>query len=292
MRTKEELAFKGERISLTFRHIGTFTNTETNTIWGQGARSKIKEKAGRVIHGDPTETDRMIHAFGKENHQTDFNWDEYYGQGFDVVNFVTTMPATLFGSHDELADFCVRMCLIENGIRYNWADLDEVSPSIRDALTLQHTDGGAVGPVLVDPDGVTYISGDLEILLHVAELQQQERPPEPFDSRTQTPSRTLRERLRTIEELLSVWRAYQKVNSPGDFPDQLSAFEAELSGKPYLAGQAFGIEDCALWPVMRDIVRSQGSLVASRFPSLSLYYQRVGRRGCVKVVLDELQVGS
>jgi hypothetical protein len=32
----------------------------------------------------------MIRAFGQENHRShDFDWEAYYGKGFDVVNFVT-----------------------------------------------------------------------------------------------------------------------------------------------------------------------------------------------------------
>lgn len=77
----------GERISLTFRHIGTFLNADESKIYGQGARSKTKETAGTVIHGTE-ETDRMIQAFGEENHRSDFDWDKNYGQGFDVLHFV------------------------------------------------------------------------------------------------------------------------------------------------------------------------------------------------------------
>ena len=87
-----ELGFNGERISLTFRHIGTFVDAEKRTIWGQGASSKTKEHAKTLSVGQKAEKEgeRMIVAFGKENHQgAGFDWDAWYGDGFDVINFET-----------------------------------------------------------------------------------------------------------------------------------------------------------------------------------------------------------
>ncbi|KAJ7229980.1 hypothetical protein GGX14DRAFT_581726 [Mycena pura] len=57
-------------------------------IWGQGARGKTADAAGLVTHGEKESTDLLI-AFGAENQMTEFDWDEYYGAGFDVVSFTT-----------------------------------------------------------------------------------------------------------------------------------------------------------------------------------------------------------
>ncbi|KAJ9497345.1 hypothetical protein H2202_007149 [Exophiala xenobiotica] len=92
-----ELAFDGERISLTFRRIGTFIDSVRHTIWGQGATSKFKDKDGGarklLLQGAPEaeqQGEMMIRAFGQENHRSsDWDWDEWYGTGFDVVNFET-----------------------------------------------------------------------------------------------------------------------------------------------------------------------------------------------------------
>ena len=81
-----ENAFGGERISLTFRHIGTFVNKDQTRIWGQGAKGKTQETAGEVVRGG-VEAERLIEAFGEENHQSDFDWEKWYGEGFDVVHF-------------------------------------------------------------------------------------------------------------------------------------------------------------------------------------------------------------
>lgn len=86
----EERSYEGERISITFRHIGTFMDEESRKIWGQGAKGKTKSSAGGIPHGDTAQMEAMIVAFGKENHQAGFDWDAEYGEGFDVVNLVET----------------------------------------------------------------------------------------------------------------------------------------------------------------------------------------------------------
>lgn len=91
-KTEEELAFNEERISLTFRNVGTFTKPKDGTIWGQGATSKSAEDARVILQGPQAEKEgeRLIGAFGQENHQShDFDWHAQYGAGFDVVNFTT-----------------------------------------------------------------------------------------------------------------------------------------------------------------------------------------------------------
>ncbi|KAJ6603687.1 hypothetical protein B0H10DRAFT_2167222 [Mycena sp. CBHHK59/15] len=86
LKSEAEMREEGERISLTFRHIGTFLSADQQYIWGQGARGKTREAAGRVVHGSE-ESAALICAFGAENHMSDFDWDANYGAGFDVVNF-------------------------------------------------------------------------------------------------------------------------------------------------------------------------------------------------------------
>jgi hypothetical protein len=91
-KSPEELDFGGERISLTFRHIGTFINPVEGTIWGQGATEKEKQAAKKMLCGPEAERagEEMIKAFGLENHLSgDFDWGAVYGKGFDVVNFAT-----------------------------------------------------------------------------------------------------------------------------------------------------------------------------------------------------------
>lgn len=86
-RSDAERDFGGERISLTFRHIGTLLNAEQTRIWGQGATGKSKGEARTVINGVEDETEKMVRAFGTENHSSVRDWQSIYGDGFDVLNF-------------------------------------------------------------------------------------------------------------------------------------------------------------------------------------------------------------
>lgn len=85
IKAPEEQYQGGERISLTFRHIGTFLSSDEAWIWGQGATGKTRKTAGKVGHG--SEVGALIRAFGEENQRSDFDWDRNYGKGFDVLNF-------------------------------------------------------------------------------------------------------------------------------------------------------------------------------------------------------------
>lgn len=81
-----EKAYGGHRISLTFRHIGTFLSGDSNMIWGQGAVGKTKETARSVVNGDPEQSEKMVKAFGAENAASSINWQEIYGGGTDVLH--------------------------------------------------------------------------------------------------------------------------------------------------------------------------------------------------------------
>lgn len=87
-----ELDYGSERISLTFRYVGTFISPVRGMIWGQGATAKERQMAQKILSGVEAERagEAMIRAFGQENHRShDFDWETYYGTGFDVVNFVS-----------------------------------------------------------------------------------------------------------------------------------------------------------------------------------------------------------
>ena len=85
-KSEGERYINGERISLTFRNIGTFLSADGTKIWGQGAIAKSAGEARDVVT-DQEEVEKLIVWFGRENHQPDFDWQGVYGQGSDVVNF-------------------------------------------------------------------------------------------------------------------------------------------------------------------------------------------------------------
>jgi hypothetical protein len=97
----------GPRISLTFRHIGTFLTPLTppspsspagqaqaqQLIFGQGATGKTRAEARPVVHGGE-DAERLLAAFSAENQQSEFDWEKAYGEGFDVLHFTTGTPVS------------------------------------------------------------------------------------------------------------------------------------------------------------------------------------------------------
>ncbi|KMU80830.1 isochorismatase family protein [Coccidioides immitis RMSCC 3703] len=294
----EELAFNGERISLTFRHIGTFINPELDTIWGQGARSKTQDNAGKIIHGEASETERLIHAFGQENQQTVFDWDAHYGEGFDVVNFVTvTNSAKVVLTGDEVSNLQVLLCLVENGIRYDvLQSASDLPPSVRE--TLDPSPGDDV-PIYLDSDDKTCISGSINILTHIGTHRRAQDTPDPSipinDSGPQ-------DRLERAGKLLDAWRTIVSRPPSPSTEDLLVSLEPLTphldfvasflpAGQTYISAPiTFGIDDCAFWPVLRSIaLDDKGKMLLDRYPALVGYYWKVGRRACVKSVLEEMK---
>ncbi|EPQ64042.1 Bgt-3871 [Blumeria graminis f. sp. tritici] len=82
----EESAFNGGRISLTFRLIGTFLDSSGEKIWGQGATAKKRSDARFIKYKDTQEAERMIQAFKRENSDCNFDWQATYGNGFDSLH--------------------------------------------------------------------------------------------------------------------------------------------------------------------------------------------------------------
>lgn len=120
-RNEAELAFGGERISLTFRHIGTFLDPRQTMIWGQGACAKSRQDAHAAINGDEAHTEGLIRAFGIENHSSVLDWDGVYGDGFDVLNYTVSKEAEvplLFLSGVEEVDTRVENLLDSENIDY------------------------------------------------------------------------------------------------------------------------------------------------------------------------------
>lgn len=266
VKSAEESAFGGERISLTFRQIGTYLDPKANTIWGQGAVSKKAETAQAVIHGNRLETERLVRAFGQENRATQFDWNSVYGGGFNVVNFVTTSPAKLTLSGDAVADLRVKLGLGENGIRYEVVD-----------RSAEHQDGAAKRPVYTDSHGKS-VTGCLAILKHLAEQPNESTRPE-------VQNLTGGLHIPWIEDLRVRWRDHS-ANSPDIFDADLDHCEHALEGEHYLGGSVLSIDDCALWPVLWEIVQTQGAFDV-RFIHLNQYYHRVEKRGVVRTILDE-----
>ncbi|KAL9623944.1 MAG: hypothetical protein Q9204_007912, partial [Flavoplaca sp. TL-2023a] len=180
-KSEEDLSYGGERISLTFRQIGTFTNASNKKIWGQGARKKSQNSAGRVRAGDDAEMEAMVMAFGRENHQTNFDWQAEYGQGFDVVNLVATTKPKLSLCRDKIANLRVQLSLLEKKIPYDLEDKsnklggateDETSEQRRHrSVPWSHGLSNTENPTFKDTDeDSSETVGDLAILFYLEKL--------------------------------------------------------------------------------------------------------------------------
>lgn len=79
----DELAFDERRISLTFRTIATFRNRRTGQLNGQGSRSQKED-----VDDEQKQQMDLLMAFSAENKTgSQFDWDEHYGRGFNILNF-------------------------------------------------------------------------------------------------------------------------------------------------------------------------------------------------------------
>ena len=62
-------------------------------IFRQGTMGKTRAEARPVVHGGEA-AERLLAAFGAENHQSEFDWEMAYGEGFDVLHFTASTPAS------------------------------------------------------------------------------------------------------------------------------------------------------------------------------------------------------
>ena len=83
--SEAEKANGGRRISLTFRQIGTFLDTDKSTIWGQGAPGKTREQAKPALSGDREESERLVRMFGEENAGSEYR-EDIYAEGSNVLH--------------------------------------------------------------------------------------------------------------------------------------------------------------------------------------------------------------
>jgi nicotinamidase-related amidase/alkylated DNA repair dioxygenase AlkB len=95
----------GPRISLTFRHIGTWLDPSTGAVWGVGAKTRDRAEAelrararaalpdDERARRDREEAEQMIRLFREENVDPSFD-PAAYASGFDVIDFRTLSEAS------------------------------------------------------------------------------------------------------------------------------------------------------------------------------------------------------
>lgn len=195
-RTPHELAFNGYRISLTFRHIGTFLSPPPGAshgdgdkegegegevkgddiispiIWGQGATAKTREAARPVVNGQTDQAVAMLRAFGRENNSSAapaHDGGACYARGFDVLH-VSAAPR-YFACGDTMADGRVRVALAELGVKYARGSIGSNPKKSPNTTTPTTNAVGhlAVVPVRFEADDAarTAVTGDVAILLYL-----------------------------------------------------------------------------------------------------------------------------
>ncbi|KAK9494979.1 hypothetical protein V1508DRAFT_430720 [Lipomyces doorenjongii] len=98
-KTAEQKKFDGVRISLTFRHIGTFVYPDIHRplcLYGVGASKKSRDNPASVVPVNQVgevgwrQAVELLNAFADENRlAAEFDWNTSYGNGYDVVALPT-----------------------------------------------------------------------------------------------------------------------------------------------------------------------------------------------------------
>ncbi|KAF9775459.1 hypothetical protein IL306_006438 [Fusarium sp. DS 682] len=275
-----ELAYKGGRISLTFRQIGTFLNREETLIWGQGAKAKTLEDAHAVISGQSTETIKMLKAFGIENHSSEFDWDAHYGKGFDVLH-MSNAPR-LFACNDPIVNMRIALMLAEFGVNH-------AKGSITTGSDLPNSENLAVK--FVDKDKST-VQGDLAVMSYIDARYGLGRP-----GSTPQASNDLATRLTRFQRamaLLDMWRNLPKESTGGErdvksLKQELEVWDgflAENDGQ-FIAGVEMSLPDFAFWPILHRIVEETGPEALHNHKKLQEYYEKIGERASVKKVIGK-----
>ncbi|RGP78766.1 isochorismatase family [Fusarium longipes] len=250
-KSEAELAFNGGRISLTFRHIGTFLNREETLIWGQGAKAKTRDKSHPVVNGQSSEAIEMLKAFGMENHAAEFDWDAHYGKGFDVLH-MSNAPRFFF-CHDPIVNLRVTLMLAEFGVNYAKGSITTGSESpSSDKLVVKFAD---------KDDSV--VQGDLAVMLYLDARYGIGKP----GSNPQDP-RELATRLTRFQRamgLLDTWQNMSKLDENGkrehkSLRQELQIWDGfvEENAHQFIAGTEMSLPDFAIWPVLHSIVEELG----------------------------------
>lgn len=277
-----ELAFNGGRISLTFRHIGTFLNREETLIWGQGATGKTREAAHSVINGQTPEAIEMLKSFGTENHASVFDWEAHYGKGFDVLH-ISNAPR-LFSSADPIVNSRIALMLSEFGVNYAKGSMGGAVGAPKDQPL--HADSVAVK--FIDKDK-SVVQGDMAIMLYLDARYGAGKPG--ATPRTPLELATQFTRFQQALGFLDKWRCPEQDKETKKRDIKLLKQEfatwdgllAEFEGE-FLAGSKLTLPDFAFWPVLHALVEESGVEALEGHGNLSKYYETIAERPSAKKV--------
>ncbi|KAG4031868.1 hypothetical protein MFRU_008g02230 [Monilinia fructicola] len=277
-KSEAELAHGCGRISLTFRYIGTYIDKNQHKIWGQGATAKKKEDAKPVINGDTLQSQEMLQAFGKENHDSNFDWQEIYGKGFDVLHISNSKK--LFLSGDSISDYRVKFMLSEYNIP--WIEAT-ISPSFHWERENPQVDDPFVPETLpikfIDNDSSkTTVEGCMPIMFYLEAIYGPQE-----DSKS--PSHLARHytRFEQANTLLKIWQTVPFSVKP--FRAELAKWNAYAQEAEYIAGDKIGLADFAIIPVFEFVSKEWGDCM--EFDTLAEYWKNVMVRESFLKILPE-----
>ncbi|CAN9137806.1 unnamed protein product [Alternaria alternata] len=245
-RTESETAYNGIRISLTFRHIGTFLDAHETVIWGQGASAKTQRDAADIISNDEAETIRLITAFSRENHDPDFDWEEQYGDGSDVLHLHAPPSSAnvplLFLSNQAIQNNQVMILLAEKKLAYTAIEAPTLDPAFE--LDRQVT--------LRDTDAMhTEIHSASSILLYLDRYH-------PLDTTASSNCVTANAYpiMVLTAGIVKAWSDRGRLESGDEVENLVGRLEemVEGNGGPFVAGSRFSIADAFVWPVVHVLV--------------------------------------
>ncbi|GAW12841.1 hypothetical protein ANO14919_022120 [Xylariales sp. No.14919] len=317
-----ELAYDGARISLTFRHIGTHLSADEGLIWGQGARAKTRDQARAVVNGLSDEAIAMLRAFGRENQDPAFVWEDHYGAGFDVLH-ITAAKRLFLSDSDGVVNLRLRALLADLGVAYARGSLsggDEAGKHAvanRVAPAAPGTEGEKASSIHDDvpvkfvdnDDAKTVVRGQRDIMLYIYRTYGRRE--------TVDQEGVVAERFQQGLTLLDVWRAASSSQAKGKGPKAeyiakvthlLAPWEACAAEAAFIAGPEPSLADFAFWPVLHDIFSSlfsslpkdhsgqghtddkggegdNGVSKTLHLPHLAAYYARIQAREAIAHVL-------
>jgi nicotinamidase-related amidase/alkylated DNA repair dioxygenase AlkB len=284
-RSPSELAYNGVRISLTFRHIGTFIDARESVIWGQGATEKEQRDAADVINNDEFESSKMILAFSRENRDADFSWDEHYSNGFDVLHLHAAPPdlPVIFASNNAIETAQARLCLWESKLTYTLVE----APTLENEFELDRQ------VAFRDTDTLhTEVVMSSSILMYLDRYYPLDSSPH---SRPCTASAYA-----TIVLTAGVLKAWMNYSAGvptylAEFKNLLAVLEDKVKteGGPFVAGRRFSIADCYVWPVVDDVVADWDEWDEGVYPTLVEWWRMTARKkACVKRLREEREKGK
>ncbi len=286
-KSPEELAYEGGRISLTFRLIGTFLDKDETKIWGQGATAKTFDDAKDVINGQTEGSIKMLRAFGTENHSSNFDWDAYYGEGFDVLH-LRSAPR-FFSSTDSIVNMRISIMLAEYEIGYASGSITQSKKSATQPIgDKQDSPDDVVIKYVDNDDDKTEVSGDLAIMLYLHANHHRKKS-------IMTPGE-LAKQFTLFQKalfLLKKWREMLKIHDSDEsltmaLRAELLPWEASISDAGYIGGDRPSLADFAFWPVLHSMVERHEP-VLTEFEVVRNYYITMKRRASIVKFLERLQ---